>query len=100
MLVLSGYEVLEALFLAGTSVHAGIFGHRTSIILPPPPPNSGAPNGESRQGVLYLFQKTPADGPWPVVHGGAWGVLRYNLWARPSILSSTDVILFPDRNTR
>ena len=46
-----------------------------------PPP----PNGEEPIGVLYLFQKTPlpadpASGPWPIVPGGAWGLLRYSLW--------------------
>ena len=39
------------------------------------------PNGEVRTGNLYLFQKTAADeGPWPIVQGGSWGNLRYNLW--------------------
>jgi hypothetical protein len=43
------------------------------------------PNGEERAGVLYLFQKTPLpaspdSGPWPIVPGGAWGMMRYNLW--------------------
>lgn len=42
-------------------------------IKPPPAP----------LGVLYLFQKEPVEvGPWPVVHGGAWGVLKYNLWGK------------------
>ncbi len=38
------------------------------------------PNGEVRIGTLYLFQKTEAVGPWPIVQGGSWGDLKYNLW--------------------
>ena len=39
------------------------------------------PNVQARIGTLYLFQKTAADdGPWPVVQGGAWGALEYNLF--------------------
>ena len=46
---------------------------------PFPPPQKWEP----RLGVLYLFQKKAAeDGPWPVVPGGASGVLRYNLWGK------------------
>ena len=38
------------------------------------------PNGEARTGTLYLFQKTSDEGPWPIVQGGAWGDMKYNLW--------------------
>ncbi|MBE0427896.1 MAG: hypothetical protein IBX72_14780 [Nitrospirae bacterium] len=38
------------------------------------------PNGEARTGTLYLFQKTSAEGPWPIVEGGSWGNMKYNLW--------------------
>ena len=38
------------------------------------------PNAKARVGTLYLFQKSQADGPWPVVHDGAWGDMKYNLW--------------------
>src|SRR4030042_4950090 len=39
-------------------------------------------NGDARVGVLYVFQKVAADGPWPIVHGGAWGTLKHNLWGK------------------
>ena len=40
-------------------------------------------NGEARMGTLYLFQKVAAEeGPWPIVHGGAWGTLSYSLWGQ------------------
>jgi hypothetical protein len=44
--------------------------------------HSSSPNGEARMGVVYLFQKTePTEGgPWPIVQGGAWGMMRYTLW--------------------
>ncbi|MHC1742986.1 MAG: hypothetical protein AB9873_08140 [Syntrophobacteraceae bacterium] len=39
------------------------------------------PNGKDRIGVLYLFQKmTAQDAPWPIIQGGAWGLLNYSLW--------------------
>jgi hypothetical protein len=69
------FSFIALIVLASTSADA-LRIHRPSIVPPP--------NGETQQGVLYLFQKTdPAgDGPWQVVHGGAWGVLRYNLWGK------------------
>ena len=69
--------VLAAVFaiLLSSSVALAAFRHA-----PAPPPN-----GEEPIGVLYLFQKTPlpaepTSGPWPIVPGGAWGMLRYSLW--------------------
>ena len=44
------------------------------------PKQEPPPNAKARIGTLYLFQKTAADGPWPVVQGGAWGDMKYNLW--------------------
>jgi hypothetical protein len=41
---------------------------------------SPPPNGEVRTGTVYLFQKTAAEGPWPIVEGGSWGDMKYNLW--------------------
>lgn len=54
------------IIVATTSVYA------KPSIKPPPAP----------LGVLYLFQKSASDSPWPVVPGGTWGVLKYNLWGK------------------
>lgn len=74
---------LGILFISSLAIAAGMPGRAggmaTGRVAAPPP------NGEERSGVLYLFEKTPlpADpqsGPWPIVQGGAWGILRHNLW--------------------
>lgn len=44
------------------------------------PKQQPPPKGEALTGNLYLFQKTSATGPWPIVEGGSWGHMRYNLW--------------------
>ena len=47
------------------------------------PSQQPPPNGETRTGTLYLFQKTAAEqGPWPIVQGGSWGDLKYSLWGK------------------
>jgi hypothetical protein len=39
-----------------------------------------APAGKSNVAHLYLYQKTyVASGDWPIVEGGAWGKMKYNL---------------------
>jgi hypothetical protein len=42
------------------------------------------PAGKSNTGLLYLYEKTPAEltdppTPWEIVEGGAWGKMKYNL---------------------
>jgi len=39
------------------------------------------PAGKSNVGHLYLYEKIPGslDTPWPIVEGGAWGKMKYNL---------------------
>ena len=36
------------------------------------------PAGKSNVAHLYLFEKVPSE-PWPIVQGGAWGKMKYNL---------------------
>jgi len=36
-------------------------------------------NAVNNLGHLYLYQKTPTDPSWPIVQGGAWGKMEYNL---------------------
>jgi len=40
-----------------------------------------APAGKSNVAHLYLYEKTPGPltAPWPIVEGGAWGKMTYNL---------------------
>ena len=61
------------LFVAFTVVFSSALVFAKSKQEPPP-------NAKARVGTLYLFQKSAADGPWPVVHDGAWGDMKYNLW--------------------
>jgi len=64
--------IVLAVVLSSTAVFA-----KMKMKQPPPP------NGEALTGTLYLFQKTPVpemNAPWPIVQGGSWGHMRYNLW--------------------